>query len=78
MDDMIDEELSFLEQICDRMRQKIERFSTPRDRQAQVHDSAIATMSGVSGDQYNDPDNTVELQANEKRMLWGLMSTHTK
>lgn len=75
MDDMVDEKMSFLEQICDQMRQKIERFSTPRDRQAQAHDSGIATMNVVIWDHYNDPDNTVALQANEIRMLWILMIT---
>uniref|UniRef100_A0A8W8MJJ2 CCHC-type domain-containing protein n=1 Tax=Magallana gigas TaxID=29159 RepID=A0A8W8MJJ2_MAGGI len=64
---MIDEEISFLEQSCDRLRKEIERFSTPRERRTQARDSGIATLNGANGGQYYDPENTVVLQANEER-----------
>uniref|UniRef100_A0A8W8J306 Peptidase A2 domain-containing protein n=1 Tax=Magallana gigas TaxID=29159 RepID=A0A8W8J306_MAGGI len=67
MDEILDEEISFLEQSCDRLRKEIERFSTPRDRRAKARDSGIATLNGASGGQYYDPENTVVLQANEVR-----------
>lgn len=64
MEEMIDEEISFLEHSCDRLHKKIERFSTPRERRTQVRDAGIATMNGTNGGQDYDPENTVVLLEN--------------
>jgi hypothetical protein len=60
MEDTLDDEISFLEKSCEKLRRDIERYSTPRDR-AQARDSGIHTIIGASADRDINPDETVIL-----------------
>lgn len=44
MDEMLDEEISFLEQSCERLRLEIEKQSTPVVSNRSMPDSGIATI----------------------------------
>lgn len=66
MEEIVDEEISFLESSCEQLRKEIERYSTPLDRRAQARDSGIATLVGAIGDQSHATDDTVVLQGNEQ------------
>lgn len=52
MDRMIDEEISFLEESCERLRLEIQNWSTPIAN-TRVRDSGIATMASANGS-YHD------------------------
>ncbi|XP_065928598.1 serine/threonine-protein phosphatase 6 regulatory ankyrin repeat subunit C-like [Magallana gigas] len=49
IEEIVDEEISFLESSCERLRKEIERYSTPLERRAQARDSCIATWLMRSG-----------------------------
>ena len=66
----MEEEISFLEKSCEKLRRELERYSTPLDKRAQARDSGVATMVGASGGQrllQSSPtaDDTVILQGHE-------------
>ncbi|XP_065927594.1 uncharacterized protein [Magallana gigas] len=66
MEEKVNEEISFLESSCERLRKEIERYSTPLDRRAQARDSGKATLVGATGNQSHATDDTVVLQENEQ------------
>lgn len=78
MEEMVDEEISFLQSSCERLRKEIERYSTPLDRRAQARDSGIATLVGEIGDQSHATDNTVVQQGNEQsgNLIEGASTEH--
>lgn len=69
MEELVDEEISFLESICERLRKEIEKYmySTPLDRLAQARNSGIATSVGTIGDHSHATVDTVVQQGNEQR-----------
>lgn len=71
MDETLEEEISFLEKSCERLRLEIEKQSTPVAANKPMRDSGIATMARAHGSQEclhdNAADNTV-VGLNNKRM----------
>lgn len=57
MDRMIEEEISFLEESCERLRLEIQNRSTPIAN-TRLRDSGIATMASAS--RYHDAEDTVD------------------
>lgn len=78
MEEIVDEEISFLESSCERLCKEIERYSTPLDRRAQGRDSRIATLVCAIGDQSHATDDTVVLQENEQsgNIVEGVSNEH--
>jgi hypothetical protein len=48
MEDTLDDEISFLEKSCKKLRRDIKTYSIPRDNRAQVQGSEIYTIIGAT------------------------------
>jgi hypothetical protein len=75
MEDTLDDDLSFFEKSCEKLRRDIERYSTLRDR-AHARDSGIHTIIEASADRDINPYETVILPNDASVELENNSSNH--